>query len=76
VFWNIRKLKVGDTAQYKTADGEVINYVVVSSDALSVNSDWDKIVASSTADMTLITCTGTFSGGEYNQRHVVALKKV
>ncbi|MGE0058375.1 MAG: class F sortase [Dehalococcoidia bacterium] len=76
IFWNIRKLKVGDTAQYKLSDGTVINYVVVSSEALSVNSDWDKIVASDTADMTLITCTGTFSGGEYNQRHVVALKKV
>jgi LPXTG-site transpeptidase (sortase) family protein len=76
VFWNIRNLKEGDTAQYKTAEGEVINYVVVSSEALSVSSDWDKIVASDTADMTLITCTGTFSGGEYNQRHVVALKKV
>jgi LPXTG-site transpeptidase (sortase) family protein len=76
VFWNVRKLKAGDTAQYKTADGEVVNYVVVSSEALSVNSDWDKIVSSSTADMTLITCTGTFSGGEYDQRHVVSLKKV
>jgi LPXTG-site transpeptidase (sortase) family protein len=76
VFWNIRKLKAGDTAQYKTADGEVVNYVVVSSDALSVNSNWDEIVSSSNADMTLITCTGTFSGGEYNQRHVVELKKV
>jgi LPXTG-site transpeptidase (sortase) family protein len=76
IFWSIRNLKVGDTAQYKTADGQVINYAVVSSEALSVNSDWDKIVSSNTADMTLITCTGTFSGGEYNQRHVVAFKKV
>jgi hypothetical protein len=24
--------------------------------------------------MTLITCTGTFSGGEYNNRHVVQLR--
>jgi hypothetical protein len=32
-------------------------------------------VASSAADMTLITCTGTFSGGDYSLRHVVALKK-
>jgi len=74
VFWGVRNLKVGDTAQYKLADGTTINYVVVSSEALSVNSDWATIVASSTADMTLITCTGNFSGGEYDQRHVVALK--
>ena len=32
------------------------------------------IVASGNADMTIITCTGTFSGGEYNNRHVVTLR--
>jgi hypothetical protein len=74
VFWGIRNLKEGDTAQYLMANGETLNYVVVSSEALSVNSDWATIVASSTADMTLITCTGTFTGGEYTQRHVVGLK--
>ena len=76
VFWSIRNMKAGDTAQYQLANGTMINYVVVTSEALSVNSDWEKIVSSGTADMTLITCTGTFAGGEYNQRHVVALKKV
>lgn len=74
IFWNVRNLKIGDTAQYQMANGTVLDYVVVSSQALSVNSDWNTIVSSSTADMTLITCTGTFSGGEYNQRHVVAMK--
>jgi hypothetical protein len=24
--------------------------------------------------MTIITCTGTFSGGHYNNRHVVTLR--
>ena len=76
VFWGIRNLKVGDTAQYLMANGATIDYVVVSSQALNVASDWDPIVTSGTADMTLITCTGSFSGGEYNQRHVVTLKKV
>lgn len=74
VFWGIRNLKVGDTAQYLMANGTTINYEVVSSEALSLASNWDTIVSAATADMTLITCTGTFSGGEYNQRHVVALK--
>ena len=74
VFWGIRNMKVGDTAQYLMANGTTINYVVVTSEALSVNSDWAQVVASSAADMTLITCTGTFSGGEYNQRHVVGLR--
>lgn len=74
VFWSIRNLKVGDTAEYQLASGEKITYVVVKSEALSVNADWAAIVASNAADMTLITCTGSFIGGEYNQRHVVALK--
>jgi hypothetical protein len=74
VFYNIRNLKAGDTAQYLMANGTTITYVVTNSVALNVNSNWDEIVSSSHADMTLITCTGTFSGGEYNQRHVVTLK--
>ncbi|MBF8301016.1 MAG: hypothetical protein HW394_1386, partial [Acidobacteria bacterium] len=37
---------------------------------------WEPILASAAADMTLITCTGTFASGEYNLRHVVALKKL
>ena len=28
------------------------------------------------SDSELITCTGNFSGGEYDQRHIVAFKKV
>ena len=75
VFYSIRSLKIGDTAQYQTADGRVIDYVVVMSQTFSPNDDWEAIVGSAAADMTLITCTGTFSGGEYNLRHVVAFKK-
>ena len=75
VFWSIRNLKVGDTAQYKLQDGTTLTYVVTASQSYSPNADWGTIVSSSTADMTLITCTGTFSGGEYTLRHVVSLKK-
>jgi len=75
VFWGIRNMKVGDTAKYLLANGETIEYEVTSSHALSVSADWGEIVSSSAADMTLITCTGSFVGGEYDQRHVVTLKK-
>lgn len=75
VFWSVRNLKEGDTAQYLAADGKMLNYVVTVSRSISPNADWDSIVASWVADMTLITCTGSFSGGEYNLRHVVLLKK-
>lgn len=76
VFYGIRSLREGDTARYLTSAGQAVEYVVVSSYALSVNAEWGEIVASTSADMTLITCTGNFIGGEYDQRHVVALKKV
>jgi hypothetical protein len=76
VFWSVRNLKPGDTAEYRTADGKAITYVVVESHAVGTDADFSAIVASSTADMTLITCTGSFSGGEYDKRHIVAFKRV
>jgi sortase (surface protein transpeptidase) len=66
-------LGVGDTAQYYNPDGTVTNYVVVSSYTVSPNANWNGIVASDAAAMTLITCTGNFAGGEYDTRHVVQL---
>jgi hypothetical protein len=74
VFWYIRDLAPGATAQYVAPDGSVRNYVVVSSYDVTDGADFSGIVANGTADMTLITCTGTFAGGHYNNRHVVALR--
>lgn len=76
VFWSVRTLKPGDTAQYRASDGRMANYVVTSSRSLAGGTDGASIVASGNADMTLITCTGSFSGGEYNLRHVVAFRKI
>jgi sortase (surface protein transpeptidase) len=78
VLWHVRDLKAGDSAQVYTADGKVVNYVVSSSRVLSGerSGDWNSLLASGAADMTIITCTGTFSGGEYDKRHVVQFKKV
>ncbi len=75
VFWHIRGLKTGDTAQDVAANGQVQNYVVTSSLSYSPDANWSAIVASGAADMTLITCTGSFQGGEYSLRHVVAFRK-
>ena len=74
VFWYIRNLAPGATAQYVAPDGSVSNYVVVSSYDVTDGADFSGIVADGAADMTLITCTGTFGGGHYDQRHVVALR--
>ena len=77
VFWNARNLKPGDTAQVYTADGKVVNYVVTRSSAVGSGFNWDSIIATSAADMTIITCTGTFNSAthEYDQRHYVSFKK-
>ena len=75
VFWGVRDLQVGDSAQIYTTDGKVINYVVSSAGSYSSNTDYTGFVSSSAADLTIITCTGTFAGGEYDRRHVVQFKK-
>ncbi len=71
IFWFVRDLAPGATIQYVTSAGEVISYVVTSSVAYDATNDFGPIVATGAADLTIITCTGTFSGGSYNLRHVV-----
>jgi hypothetical protein len=75
VFWHVRNLQPGDTAQYITSDGRVTNYVVVGSTSQLPSIDMTPYIANGAADMTLITCTGSFSGGDYNLRHIVSLRK-
>lgn len=67
----VRNLGPGATIQVVAHDGSVQNYTVVSSTSYSAYADFSGIVASGTADLTIITCTGTFAGGSYDQRHVV-----
>jgi hypothetical protein len=69
--WHVRSLSAGAQIQYIKSNGEVINYTVVSSTTYSASADFTSIVAAGTADLTIITCTGTFAGGSYDQRHVV-----
>jgi hypothetical protein len=75
VFYSIRNLQAGAAIQYVTSAGQTINYVVMSSASYNPNSNWAPIVARPAADLTLITCTGTFSGGEYSLRHVVQARR-
>jgi hypothetical protein len=75
VFYSVRNLQAGASIQYVTSAGQTLNYVVMSSASYNPNSNWAPIVASRAADLTLITCTGTFSGGEYSLRHVVQAKR-
>ena len=71
VCWNVRNLTAGSTIQYVKASGEVVNYTVTSAATYPASSDFTGIVAAGSADLTIITCTGTFSGGSYNLRSVI-----
>lgn len=71
VFYNTRYLQAGDTIQYITASGAVKNYVVFSNVDYSASTDFAGIVSPGAADITIVTCTGSFSGGHYNLRNVV-----
>jgi LPXTG-site transpeptidase (sortase) family protein len=77
VFYYIRNLRVGDSIQYRTASGQTVNYTVTAVTDLLPSANWDAVVASGTADMTLITCIGTWNAAarEYSHRRVVQAKK-
>lgn len=76
VFWSVRSIPVGATAQYVEPNGKVRNFVVSASYAVPDGTDFSGIVADGAAAMTIITCTGTFSAGHYDNRHVVAFTEV
>jgi sortase (surface protein transpeptidase) len=75
VFWEVRNLKAGDSAQVYMADGKVVNYVVTKATSVPRGRDFRPLISSNAADMTLITCTGNFRAGDYDQRQVVHFKK-
>jgi LPXTG-site transpeptidase (sortase) family protein len=78
VFWDLRELQAGDTVTMKLADGSSLNYQVVFNKYVPAdNADFDGIVAATEEEsMTLITCTGDFAAGHYNERQVVWARKV
>jgi len=77
VFWSTRDLQPGDTAQVYDAAGKVTNYVATRSQDVTGSADWNSILASTSADLTVITCTGTFNSAthEYDKRHYVWFKR-
>jgi LPXTG-site transpeptidase (sortase) family protein len=73
VFWDLDKLAVGDKIQIRKTDGTIAEYAVEFNKYLPIGEgDWTAVV-SATADesITLITCTGDFQQGHYNQRQIV-----
>jgi len=77
VFYYMRNLVPGDVIEYYTQGGGYYKYVVTYVADLPPDADWGSIVASNAADMTLITCSGTFQSAihEYTTRRVVQARK-
>ena len=70
LFYYVSSLAPGATAQYIESNGTVHNYVMRSVAAYSPGANWSSILATSQADMTLITCGGTWDpvAHEYSTR--------
>ena len=77
VFYNVRNLKAGDTIQYVTAVGKTVNYVVTAAEWYLPTANWTSILAAGAADLSIVTCIGTFDSSrrEYTHRLVLYAKK-
>ncbi len=78
LFFGVSKLQAGAEATYYFNDGSVQRYVVRSVAAYSPSADWGGILKTSKADMTLVTCGGTWDpvAHEYSTRWAAYLDKV
>jgi hypothetical protein len=77
VFYNIRNLKAGDSIQYVTAAGQTVSYVVTGAYWYEPTANWAAVLSSGAADLSIVTCIGTFdtSRHEYTHRLVVYADK-
>jgi LPXTG-site transpeptidase (sortase) family protein len=73
VFWKLKDLSQGDQIAVELADGTVITYAVTTALSYSLEDlPMAKILAPTASEsVTLITCGGAFSNGEYSDRLVV-----
>jgi LPXTG-site transpeptidase (sortase) family protein len=73
VFWDLSDLATGDVVEVQLRDGVVVQYAVTNAADIPVAElDMAEVLAITTDEsITLITCSGTFSGGQYLDRHIV-----
>ena len=79
VFYNLSQLQAGAIIEYHTSDGQLYRYEVTGAGDYLPSDNWAGIVASSTADITLISCVGSFNtsiAGEYSHRRAVFGKRL
>jgi LPXTG-site transpeptidase (sortase) family protein len=77
VFWDVNKLRTGDEIEVRV-NGESFKYSVRANQAVpAATGPWEQIVSSTAEEtITLITCGGTFSNGEYSNRQVVTAVRI
>lgn len=78
VFWDLSKLQPGDLVTIRMQDGSEVSYEVEFNKHIdAAAAPWDEIVkATADESITLITCSGTFSAGHYNNRQIVWGRRV
>lgn len=79
IFWNLRKVKMGDTVEYVRVDGARVTYLVTSIQTVTANQPANDLVVSNGIDMlTLITCAGGFDRRRlsYDSRLVVQATRI
>ncbi len=78
VFWDLHKLEAGDAVEIRMKDGAVYKYQVVFDKTVSADgADFSKLVrATAEESVTLITCSGDFVNGHYNNRQIVWARRV
>jgi LPXTG-site transpeptidase (sortase) family protein len=77
VFWDVNTLRTGDEIEVRV-NGESFKYSVRANQAVpAATGPWEQIVSSTAEEtITLITCGGTFSNGEYSNRQVVTAVRI
>lgn len=78
VFWDVPKLVPGDRVQIEMQDGSVIEYAIEFNKRIDADAaDWTAVVAATAEEsITLITCVGQFSAGQYSDRQIAWGRRV
>jgi LPXTG-site transpeptidase (sortase) family protein len=78
VFWKVRDLQAGDMVTIRMTDGTEYNYKIEFNKQVPGDyPNWNAIVSSTEDEsVTLITCTGEFEAGHYNNRQVAWGRRV
>jgi LPXTG-site transpeptidase (sortase) family protein len=78
VFWDLHTLVQGDRVQIRLSDGSLTEYEVMFNKSVGEDRAKFEQIVTATKDesVTLITCSGVFEAGHYNNRQIVWARRV